>query len=348
MKIIKYLLLLVLVVVIGLVAYTAMQPDDYDIHRSRLIKAPAKVIFNNVNEYKNWMEWGPWLEQDSTIKATYPEVTSGVGGSYSWTSANGPGSIKTVALNEYTVIDQKMVFNEDPEIDVYWKFDETDEGTNVTWGMKCDTTPFIFKFFAALSGGMDGMMGPMYEKGLENLDKVIMEEMEKNPPQPEVSNEYKIGEVTVKEMTAKKFIGYHQQTKIDHETMHKLFMEYMPKAGMHAAQNNLEFGDYTPGAIYTKWDEEKGEAEFYIGLLLNKELTPAEGMTVIDLPTGKAATISKFGNYGTGDMEAHKALDTYVKANNLTPKGPALELYVNDPEKLKPIEIQTDIYYPIQ
>ena len=35
-----------------------------------------------------------------------------------------------------------------------------------------------------------------------------------------------------------------------------------------AASQKLEHTDYTPAAVYTKWDEEKGEAEFYIGLLL--------------------------------------------------------------------------------
>jgi len=343
MKILKYLLIIVVILFVGGWALVTTQPDSYDVNRTKLIKAPASVIFKNLNDFKNWEKWGPWMEEDSTIVATYPENTSGVDGSYSWTSKDGPGIIKTVAIVENKSIDQKIQFNDYEPTDVYWTLDKTDDGTNVTWGMKAENTPFMFKFFAMISGGMDGMLGPMEEKGLDNLEKVILEELKNHPPS---TNNFRIGEIIQKEISAQTFIGYYQKAKF--EELPALFAEFMPKAGMHAASNNLKAEDYTPASVYIKWDEEKGETEFYIGLMLTKELSPAEGMDVIEIPAGNVITVSKFGNYGEGDLEAHTNIYKYSHVNKIEFGTLVWELYVNDPMEVHPEEIQTDIFYQIK
>ncbi|MCF6307498.1 MAG: hypothetical protein L3J09_06040 [Flavobacteriaceae bacterium] len=45
-----------------------------------------------------------------------------------------------------------------------------------------------------------------------------------------------------------------------------VYQEFLPKAGMYAMQSNMKPEDYTPGAAYTNYDEEKGTTELYIGL----------------------------------------------------------------------------------
>ncbi|WP_052752928.1 SRPBCC family protein [Kordia zhangzhouensis] len=344
MKILKYVLLLLLVLIVAGAIFVATRPNEYDVVRSKVIKAPVDVVFNNINDYKNWEAWGPWKEEDSTIVATYPEQTSGVGASYSWTSKNGPGKIKTLSLTQNQSIEQEMQFGDYEPSQVYWKFEEVDEGTKLSWGMKSDNTPLIFKFFGVLNGGMDKMLGDMEEKGLHNIEREVMAEMKKNPPQ-----KFRIGDISEEDATAKQFIGYFQQTSTDTaiEEMTKLFMEYMPKAGQYAAMHSLE--QYTPGSYYVKWDEQTKEAEFYIGLMVHNQeaLTPADGMKVVQVPAGKIIKVSKFGPYGVGDMEAHAKIATYLEENKLVPAGPVWELYENDPTNVKPEDIQTDIYYSV-
>ena len=231
--------------------------------------------------------------------------------------------------------------------DVYWTFEEVDGGTNVTWGMKGNETPFFMKIIAAFSGGHDSMFGPMYEKGLENIDAKMPEYIKNNPPTPPAPS-YTLGGVAKIKQDAQQFIGYPLKSKVDHEAMTKLFMEYMPKAGMHAASQKLEEGEYTPGAVFTKWDEETGESEFYIGLLIRKDVPLAEGMEKVTIPGGENVMIAKYGPYGTGDAEAHQAIDAYLKGAGLEQNGPVWELYVNDPGKVKPEEIETEIHYPVK
>ena len=71
-------------------------------------------------------------------------------------------------------------------------------------------------------------------------------------------------------------------------------------------------------------------------------------MELLKIPASKVVTLSKCGGYGDGDYEAHTAINTYLSKNNLEINLPIYELYVNDPSKVKPLEVQTDIYYPVK
>ncbi|MGH1385726.1 SRPBCC family protein [Kordia sp.] len=346
MKILKYVLLLLLVLLVAGAIFVATRPDSFEVTRSKVIKAPVAVIFNNISDFKNWEAWNPWMEKDTTIKATYPEQTAGIGGAYSWDGKDGPGRMKNLSMVANKSLEQELQFEDYEPSTVSWTLEEVEDGTKVTWAMKGDKMPFMLKLIAELNGGMDGMIGGDYEKGLENLDKVIAEHMKNNPPQPS----FRLSDVSQEDSEAQQFIGYLQKTTTDAavEEMGKLFMTYMPKAGMYAQTNKLE--NYTPGALHVKWDEETKEAEFYIGLLIGNQdaLPKSDGMTVTKIGAGKIVKISKYGPYGIGDMEAHQKIAMYMSENKLMQAGSSWELFVNDPTKVKPEDIQTDIYYPVK
>lgn len=338
MKALKYIVLIVLALVLIGLLYITFQPSEYDVNRSKIIKQPIGKIFNTVNDLKTWEKWGPWHDEDSTIVVTYGDKTVGVGANDSWTSKNGPGSMKTVVVEPNKSITQEITFGDNEPGEIKWDFKEVKEGTEVSWAMKHDNAPFSFKMFSAISGGWDKMLGPMLENGLNNLEREV-----KLIPDP-----FRLGEIKTIEHGDKSFIGYHYKMKIDHDAMEKAFMEALPKAGMYAAKLGLKEGDYIPGGLYHKWDEKTGEADFHIGLLLNKEVPADEGMDKITVSGGKYITLTKYGAYGTGDLEAHNKIGAYIKENKLTPKFPLYELYVNDPSKVKEHDIQTDIYYLVE
>ena len=190
MKTAKIVIIVILIIFIGSCGYVAIQPDSYDVYRTRVIQAPAEVIFTNINDFKNWEAWSPWIEKDPSIIITYPEQTSGVDGSYSWTSDDGNGTMKTLTVSPYDSISHEIKFENFPPSNVYWHFEKADEGTKVTWGMKANNLPFLLKFFSTISGGMDNMVGPDYERGLEKLDSVIVESMNKFKITVEGEKEY--------------------------------------------------------------------------------------------------------------------------------------------------------------
>jgi hypothetical protein len=55
---------------------------------------------------------------------------------------------------------------------ISWSFKDTEGGTKVTWQSKGNMS-FLLKFYTALNGGVEEVIGKMYEKSLANLDKAL-------------------------------------------------------------------------------------------------------------------------------------------------------------------------------
>mgnify|MGYP000430452515 CR=1 FL=1 len=182
-------------------------------------------------------------------------------------------------------------------------------------------------------------MGTKDKEKETNNSEVIDEEPEAKIPA------FKLSEVTEFTMEEKAVIGYPHSGEIDMELIQKQFNEDMPKAGMFAAKEGLE--NYIPGAVWSVWDEEKNHAEYSIGLIVENADKMAEGMVKTILPAGKTLKISKWGTYGTGDKEAHEAINKYMAEKGLE-YVVTWEEYVNDPSTVKPEETQTDIYYGVK
>ena len=345
MKILKYVLLFLFVLIIGLAIYAALQPSSYEVSRSRVIEAPTELVYNNISDYKNWEAWGPWLEEDPSMTFEYGVQTKGEGASYTWNGKDGPGSQKMVSAIPYESITNELSFEGMGTSTGYWKFNPSENGTEVTWGMKADEVPYIFKFFGAISGGYDAMMGPMFERGLERLDSVLVLQVKEYE---NLATMWSMGEVSKMAVAERNFIGYGHSSKMDQSEMSKIFQESMPKVGEYAIKQGLRYGEFTPGAVYTKWDEETGEADFIVGVFSEKPITPGENMQAMNFPKGEVVAVSKFGNYGIGDMEAHAAIATFMETNNLTIPDIVYELYMNDPMEVTPDKIQTDIHYPLK
>ena len=165
MKIIKYLLFLILLIIIGSAIYFGTKEGTYDIQDSMVIQAPPEVVFNKVNDFKSWEKWGPWKKEDSTITFTYAEKTAGEGASYSW-DGDMSGSMTTTKVIPNKEIQQDLTLDTpggERHPKVYWTFEEVEGGTKVTWGMKGEHT-LIDKAYYSLSGmDFDAEMHKMYK-----------------------------------------------------------------------------------------------------------------------------------------------------------------------------------------
>ena len=73
MKAFKYILLLLLVLIIGFSIYIAVQPNSFEVERSRTMKAPASMVYDNIIDFKNWAAWSSWVEADPEMVITLPE-----------------------------------------------------------------------------------------------------------------------------------------------------------------------------------------------------------------------------------------------------------------------------------
>ena len=171
MRILKYLFLLLLLSLVALSIFIATQKGEFTVERSKVINSPKSAVFNYVNDYKNWEDFGSWAIENPETKITYPQNTIGLGGSYSWEDKNGNGDMKTTFVKENDSIAQKMNYNGTTS-DVFWSFKDTVGGTKVTWRTKGKMS-FLFKIYTAFNGGAEKFIGTMYEKSLVNLDKTL-------------------------------------------------------------------------------------------------------------------------------------------------------------------------------
>ena len=338
MKALKYIILILLIVIIGSCTYVAVQPNTYNISRTRTINAPAQLIFNQVNDYKNWASWSPWIEKDPSLEFSYPENTSGVDGSYSWVGKDGAGSMKTLAVSPYDSIMQELKFENFPASQVYWDFEKATEGTKVTWGMKSDNMSFMLKFFAAISGGMDKMVGPDYERGLEKLDSVVVESM----------NKYDINIVGIKEYGG----GYYlyKTANATSANISQTMAQQYGSIGMYMGQHQIPMNGM-PLTVYQDMNMKDGTVIMSNGIPVSEQIDITDGNGILCgfIPKTKALKTVLTGNY-TNLSGAWAATMKYIADNGLEPSDiKPFEIYTTDPGNVpNPADWVTEIYVPIK
>jgi effector-binding domain-containing protein len=346
MKILKYLLFLILIVIIGGAIYFGTKDGSFDVSETKIMNAPPALVYDNVKDYKNWASWGPWMKLDPNVKMNYAEKTEGEGASYSWSSDHmevGKGSMETVKVIPLKEIDQKISFNTpigDSQSDVYWRFEETETPgqTKVTWGMKGEQSFMEKVFMSFQEEDMESGMSTMFQTGLTNLETVVLEEMKK----------YSINIDGITTFSG----GYYM-----YNTTASKLSEIGRKMGAMLGQisgymqeNKLQASGM-PFTIYNEVDAQNGTVIFSACIpVKEKIITPAGSPVLCGFmnPITSLKTTLK-GNYDHLG-EAYEKANEYIATNNLVkhPKEKMFEVYSTDPgEEPNPANWITEIYMPI-
>ena len=341
MKILKYLLLLVLIVIIGGAIYLATLDGKFDIQRTKVIDAPTALVYGKVNDFTTWESWSPWLYKDPNTKLTYSDITSGEGASYSWESDNdevGSGSMETVEAVANESLRQKITFTDpwEQQSNIYWNFKPAEGGgTEVTWGMQGEM-PFMARYMAAK---MDEYVGPDYDKGLAKLDSVIQSDMKK----------YSI--VINGETTHSGGYYLYNTTSCKIDEMPEKMAEMMPKVGEYAINNKITMAG-PAFSLYHKFDEENNAVIFSCAVPVSERVITAKDSGIL---TGMLRPFKALKTTLTGDYdnlaEAWTKAQNYMAENNLEgiQGQPALEVYTNDPmNHPNPANWVTEIYIPVK
>jgi hypothetical protein len=64
-------------------------------------------VYNYVNDYRNWADFGSWTTEAPEIKVLYPEATIGKGAYYFLGREDGTGEVRTLLLKKMTVLHKK-------------------------------------------------------------------------------------------------------------------------------------------------------------------------------------------------------------------------------------------------
>ncbi len=339
MKALKYIVIVLVILLITSFTYVAVQPNKYDVQRTRTINAPAAVLFNNVNDFKNWETWSPWVEKEPDLQITYPENTSGVGGSYSWIGEDGAGNMKTLTVSPYDSISQDMQFEDFPPSNIYWKFDKTEKGTEVTWGMKSNKMPFMLKFYAAISGGMDKMVGSDFERGLERLDSVAVNSMKAYTVIVNGITEYGGG------------FYLYKTTNATTSNISQVMGQQYGSIGMFMGQHKIAMNGM-PFTIYHDMNYETGSVIMSNGMPVKEKIIITGNTNVLCgyMSKQKVLKTTFKGNYNNLP-KAWETTMTYIADNNLEQStvNKPFEIYTTDPGNYpNPADWVTEIYIPLK
>jgi uncharacterized protein YndB with AHSA1/START domain len=167
----KTILVVVVVVIAGVLAFAMTKPDTFSVQRSASIKAPPEKIFAVVNDFHRWTEWSPWEKLDPAMKRTLSGAPSGKGTVYAWEGNGkaGAGRMEILESVPSTKVAIQLDFIKPFEGHNITAFTLVPQGdtTTLNWTMT-GPTPFISKLMQVFVN-MDTMIGKDFEAGLANL-----------------------------------------------------------------------------------------------------------------------------------------------------------------------------------
>ncbi|MFB9057742.1 SRPBCC family protein [Mariniflexile ostreae] len=339
MKALKYVFFLLLIIIIGLTIYIAVQPNSYEVTKTRTIKAPATVIYDHVIDFKNWESWPVWSTEDTDIQITYPEKTKGIDASYSWKSSTGTGTVNTIETTPNSSINQHILYSEFPKSDIDWSFTPNADGsTDVSWTFSSKNLPFKFKAFSILSGSMEERFGINFDQSLERLEREVLADMKKYSIEIDGVTQYSGGFYIYTTMSCK---ISQLETEIQ---------KLLQKLSSYATQNNIKMAG-APFVKYHNWDDANNAVMFSFCIPTTDRVITTEN----DLLTGqimpfKAVKATLHGDY-SNLKEAWRKTMAYLPNNGLilAEEGPMLETYPTDPRNTpNPADLVTHLYIAIQ
>ncbi len=337
MKIIKYIFLLVLLALVGISVYIATQNGDFTIKRATFIKVPKEIVFNYVNDYRNWDQWLDLDVDSSDVNFSFPENTIGQGGSFSWKNGTENGQIQSLYVKENDSISQKI--NMDGNISkAALTLKDSIGGTKLNWVIS-GKADFTTKIKAAFKGGVEPFIAKMYQNSLNNVAAIITNEIRNFSV--EVVGEVKIDSTYY----------VQQSTTVKLQDMHSKIAPMLQKMEQFFKNGNLQMNG-KPFIIYQNNDTANGMVTISVCGPLKEEIFVSEPSDVIIAklePFTALKTILK-GDYSHRNEALKKAL-AYISEKKITRNTNLkfIDVYkVNAADQKRPSNWITEILIPIQ
>ena len=341
MKIIKYLLFLILILFIAGSIYIATKDGTFVVEKSRIIKAPAPLLFREVADLSNWQTWRAWSGEE--MKLDYIEKVAGEDASFSWTSDElRDGRITITSVIPYSRLEQEATMETsvgEANGNIVWEFQQEEGETRVTWRMFGDQT-FKEKLASTIQGtDLAESLSPYFEQSLEDLEKEIIRKME----------EYSINVDGTTQHGGGYYMYMTTATKINEVNDRALKM--FEQVNVYMKENNISASG-KPFVIYNQRDDQNNTTIFSAGIPTSSQVITPTGSPVLNgyLPPQRVVKTTLKGNHKNA-AEAWETTYRYIEENDLQvdSMGRPFEVYITNPiEQENPALWITEIYIPIQ
>ncbi len=334
MKVLKWLFFGLLGLVVILLMVAIFLPSSRHMEGRLQINAPARVIFAQVNNLKNWEKWSPFQQEDTAMVSEYSGPESGVGAKTSWISkVNGNGSMVITYTMPDDTLKTELIFMGDSSSKAYsdWYFTTTLEGTEVTWTTDIQGLGYpVGRLFGLI---MPSMMNKAFMQGLTNL-KSLCESM---------APDAKTGEVERLIVDPRTVIVLEDSAMaVD---MGPKIGEMLGKLMGLVKQKGIKMAG-APFGIYPEWNP-NGLNHFKVAIPFTGSVKLSGEASIESFPEQEMVVVSHFGApETTGD--AYSKIGAYAAAKEIKLGMPAWEDWITDPSVEKdPLKLETKIYFPI-
>ena len=174
MRILKWIVGVIVVVVVLFAAVGMLLPREVAVARSITIDAPPDAVFPHVNSLKATEAWSPWLSRDPETALSYEGPGEGVGSKMSWSSEHpnvGVGTQEIITSDTNKLVETALDFGDMGTAKAHFVLEEEGNGTKITWGFTSDNGYNPMMRWMGLM--MDSWVGGDYEQGLVNLKELV-------------------------------------------------------------------------------------------------------------------------------------------------------------------------------
>lgn len=331
-KFLRFVVILILVVVAGVLILAAIEPTDVTVTRNTFINAPKDVVFAQISNFRNWTHWSPWYKMDSgNMKMTYTGPDGQPGSGYSWVGSKktGSGEMKCDSIGGTTMLfDVHFITPFDGHAKGVFKVEDGDKGmTKVTWSLTMHQS-FPLNAMNAFFNS-DKYVGADFEHGLADMKAYVEANATAMPTGAAITETNYPGHL---------FAAIRKT--IPMSEINKFFMTNMGALGK---QLDGRINGNGAGLFYT-WDTAHHTCDCAVAFPVADSSKPVAGAAYINVAPSKAFMAVHTGGYASS-MNEHNALMKYAADKGKTPTL-KIEEYIVGPGKEKDsTKWITNIYY---
>jgi len=171
----KKIIIGIVLIIAAFLGYVAMQPADFSITRSLAVNAPAPIVFEQINDFRNWNNWSPWAKLDPNATFTYGGSDKGVGSEFSWAGNKevGEGKMTIVESKPHELVSIQLDFLKPMESTAKSEFTlaPNNTQTTITWTMSGKNN-FMGRLLCTFMNA-DKVVGGQFEKGLASIKAIV-------------------------------------------------------------------------------------------------------------------------------------------------------------------------------
>lgn len=339
MKALKIIGLSLLGLLVLLLIVSFFLSSKIHVERSIVVNAAPEVVFDQVNNLKNWKAWSPWMAMDPKAVMTFGEPTAGTGAFYTWKGPEaGEGKMTITASEPYKKIDTEVDFGELGISTAAYTLEPAESGTKLTWGFDLDMGMNPLKKFGGLF--IKGMLEKQFDQGLGKIKEIA-----ESAPAPAAESNWKgrVAKVEQVYTLRSNYLAVHDTASVS--TISGKLGKAYGMIGEAIGKQKLEVSG-APFAIY--YSESNTNFEFDAAIPVKKAGKAAGKVKPGEFIEGNAVMVEFYGDYRQTPM-AHEAADKYMKEKGKQSVGPPWELYETDPGVEKDTaKWLTKVYYPIK